>query len=50
MAQASVTPPRFAPIRWLLVALLLVGGIALFLWHAPDLDPVAQPAGLERLP
>lgn len=50
MAQASSRVAHVTPIRWVILALLLVAGVVLFLWHAPDLDPVARPAGMERLP
>jgi len=50
MAQVAASTARTPILRWVLLALLLGAGLALFLWHSPDLDPVARPAGMERLP
>lgn len=36
--RVTVTLPDLA--RWLLVALLVLGGLALFLWLAPSTAPV----------
>lgn len=35
--------------RWILIALLILLGIALFFWYAPTSQPAAPPAGMEEL-
>ncbi len=34
--------------RWVLIAALILLGIALFFWHAPTTEPAAPPALLEE--
>ncbi len=36
--------------RWVLVAALILLGIALYFWFAPSSQPVAPPAGVEADP
>jgi len=50
MVQPVPTPRSFAPARWAIPALLLLAGVVLFLWYAPETSPVAAPSMLERLP
>lgn len=50
MAKAPTLAARISPLRWALPALLVIVGLVLFLWHAPTLEPVARPAGVERAP
>ena len=50
MPPTPLAGARSNLIRWLLLALLVVAGLVLFLWYAPDTDPVASPAVMESLP
>lgn len=50
MPELSAPVRRFVPLRWVVPALLLLAGVLLFLWYAPDMDPVATPPALENLP
>lgn len=41
-------PPRDPQLgRWILIAVLLVLGIALFFWYAPTTEPAAPPSVVE---
>ncbi len=35
-------------VRWILIALLILLGIALFFWYAPTTQPAAPPSGMEE--
>jgi hypothetical protein len=50
MPPATSTLARYGLLRWLALALLVGAGLVLFLWYAPDTEPVGTPSALEQLP
>lgn len=46
-SEPAVRGPHMG--RWLLLAALLLLGIALFFWYAPTTQPTAPPAAVEGM-
>ncbi len=50
MTHSPIAVSRVTPFRWLILALVVSTGLVLYLWYAPDTDPVAIPTEMEQLP
>lgn len=50
MTRAPVPTTRIAPLRWLLLILLLGSGLGLYFVYGAGTDPVAEPSTADWLP